>query len=163
MKKIGFLLTALLVAAIAFTACSKTDDLQGKQKASTALYADQGNAEQADLMVNATYEENVAAAGAVFVQDTEPVKDTGSKLDFSTILNIVLSVLTVILGGFMAKFKLKLGQLVSVGTAVISAGVEIDKALADNNVSKEEIAIIRAKAKDVRDKFKELISFKKKE
>jgi hypothetical protein len=158
MKKITLLMSMLIVATIAFMACAHTDNVKKDQKTNTTYNADYSVATDAPAVILASYE---TQPEVILTQAEADPADPAKKFDFSTILNIVLSVTGVILTGFMAKFKAKLSQLISLGQKVMAAGVEVDEALKDDNISKAEIAQIRSHALEIRDAFKELIAFKK--
>lgn len=159
MKKFAFVLVTLFVAFFTISSCAKQSDEPKKETATELNAAYSPSVQGADIYLVSADE----AIGAEYIQvsDDATPEDPAKKFDFATILNVVLGVVSVILGTFLTKFKTKLSQIIAVGTAVIHAGVLVDEALADNNVSKEEIKAIRESANDVRNTFKQLISFKK--
>ncbi len=160
MKKIGLILTAFLALAIVFAACATSKTDTKKNTPTETVNAQYSPATDAPVVELASME---AQAETILVQDTGETGDTSPKFDFPTILNIVLSVLGVLLTGFMAKFKLKLSQVINLGRQVLEVGETAEAALADNAITAEEIAKIKKEAQDVKEAFAQVIAFKKQE
>lgn len=160
MKKIGLIFTAFLALAIVFAACAKNATDAKKSTTTETVNAQYLPATDAPVVELASLE---TPAETILVEDTGDTGDTSPKFDFPTILNIVLSVLGVLLAGFMAKFKLKLNQVINLGRQVLEVGEVAEAALADNAITAEEISRIKKEAQDVKEAFAQVIAFKKQE
>ena len=79
-------------------------------------------------------------------------------LDVSSIIAIVLGAITTFAGGFWLKAKKKLGKVVRLGVESIEVIAKFEEAIADNNISKEEIESLKKEANDVKVAFNDLIS-----
>jgi hypothetical protein len=78
-------------------------------------------------------------------------------LDWTALVSIVLGLIATVAGGFWLKAKGKLTQLYQLGKEVVDVVNATDKALADNKLTKEEVAQIAAEGKEVKAAFKALI------
>ena len=78
-------------------------------------------------------------------------------LDFGTIITIVMTGITAFFGVFWKKIKDKLSKVAIMAKEIFEAVDSIDKSMADDKLTKEEIAKIKKEIQDVQKAFKELI------
>ena len=79
-------------------------------------------------------------------------------LDLGTILTIIFGGFTTLAGGFWLKSKGKLKQVAVLAFDVYELLNEVEKALGDNKMTKEEIEIIKTKIIKIKADFKKLIN-----
>ena len=79
-------------------------------------------------------------------------------LDLGTILTIILGGIATFAGGFWLKSKGKIKLVATLAFDVYELLTEIERALSDDKVSKEEIEAIKSRITDIKIAFKALIS-----
>ena len=79
-------------------------------------------------------------------------------LDLGTILTIVLGGIATFAGGFWLKGKGKLKEIANLVLEVYELLSEIERALDDDKVSKQEIEAIKQRIADVKEAFKKIIT-----
>jgi hypothetical protein len=161
MKKINLLLTILIIASLVAIALNQKEKGNSEpvklQQNESVYFTDYENHQL--INVSASKTENEIHADKVLCKNTEKENDKASGFDFQTILNIVLSIVSVVFAGIWLKLKGKISQIVNLGRQLIEAGKAIEDALGDNKISDEEIKTIKKEFNDVKEAFKELIKF----
>lgn len=79
-------------------------------------------------------------------------------LDLGTIVTIVLGLLTTFVGGFWLKAKGKISKVVALGKSAFDLLSELEHALDDNKITKDEIKKLKEDAEKVRESWKALVN-----
>ena len=79
-------------------------------------------------------------------------------LDLGTILTIIFGAIATFAGGFWLKSKGKIKQVAVLAFDVYELLNEVEKALGDDKISKEEITAIKSKITKIKADFKLLIN-----
>lgn len=150
MKNIIVFISVIIVTSLFCINCSSP----GKQAVK------HNNAVTAGLFVeqSAFVQECMPHEEIILTQATEPVNETGSGIDLSKTLNVILSVFSFLTVTLLAKSKGKFKQALNCIKELKEAGDAIDDALADNKIDDKEKERIRKEWGELKVAWKELLA-----
>jgi hypothetical protein len=73
------------------------------------------------------------------------------------IVAIIITIVTSVMSGLFIKYKNKFSQAVKLGHAIVELSDEVEKSIADNTISSDEIARLKQELTDVKDAWKVLV------